>query len=68
MSETHETHLDLPWECDHIVERALAGDNTLVQLGCLVLVAIRAAMRSRWISMTISPVHYVLAAISNSIR
>jgi hypothetical protein len=39
MSETRETHLDLPWECDHIVNRALAGDNALVQFGCLVFVA-----------------------------
>jgi hypothetical protein len=39
MSETHESHLDLPRECDHIVERALAGANAMVQMGCLVFVA-----------------------------
>jgi hypothetical protein len=39
MSEKRETHLDLPKECDYIVDRALAGDNALVQMGCLVFVA-----------------------------
>ena len=39
MSETRETHLDLPRECDHIVDHALAGENALVQMGCLVFVA-----------------------------
>jgi hypothetical protein len=39
MSEIRETHLDLPRECEHIVERALAGENAMVQLGCLVFVA-----------------------------
>jgi hypothetical protein len=36
MSETRETRLDLPGECDHIVDRALAGANAMVQMGCLV--------------------------------
>jgi hypothetical protein len=39
MSETHETHLDLQRECDHIVNRALAGENALVQMGCLLFLA-----------------------------
>ena len=39
MSETRETHLDLPRECNHIVDRALSGDNALVQMGCLLFLA-----------------------------
>ena len=39
MSETRETHLDLPRECRHIVDRALAGENGLVQMGCLLFLA-----------------------------
>ena len=29
VNETRGTHFDLPRECDHIVERALAGNNAL---------------------------------------
>jgi hypothetical protein len=39
MSDTRVTHLDLPRECNHIVDRALAGDNALVQMGCLLFLA-----------------------------
>jgi hypothetical protein len=42
MSETrvtHEAKLDLPKECDHIVGRALAGEDAIVQMGCLMFVA-----------------------------
>ena len=42
MSETrvtHEANLDLPKECDHIVGRALAGEDAIVQMGCLMFVA-----------------------------
>ena len=31
--------LDLPGECEHIVHRAQAGQETIVNLGCLMLVA-----------------------------
>ena len=33
------THLDIPAERDYIVARALEGTHTMVQLGCLLLVA-----------------------------
>ncbi len=39
MKETHETSLDLPKECDYIVSKALAAENTIVIMGCLVFVA-----------------------------
>ena len=42
MSETRltrETKLDLPKECDHIVCRALAGEDAIVQMGCLMFIA-----------------------------
>ncbi len=35
----HETNLDLPKECDHIVSRALAGENAIVMTGCLMFLA-----------------------------
>lgn len=31
--------MDLPKECNYIVSKALAGENTIVILGCLVFVA-----------------------------
>src|ERR1035437_4574056 len=42
MSETRltrETKLDLPKECDHIVGRALAGEDAIVQMGSLMFIA-----------------------------
>ncbi len=35
---TLRTHLDLPKECDNIVSKAMAGENTIVTLGCLIFV------------------------------
>jgi hypothetical protein len=43
MSETRlnwKTSLDLPYECDHIVDRALAGENAMVLMGCLMFLAL----------------------------
>jgi hypothetical protein len=37
--ETREAYLDLPRECDHIVCKALAGENAIVITGCLVFLA-----------------------------
>ena len=37
---TWEDRLDLPGECDHIIRQAQAGKATIVNLGCLVLVAL----------------------------
>ena len=42
MSETRvtdEARLDLPKECRHIVGRALAGEDAIVQMGCLMFIA-----------------------------
>src|SRR2546430_963420 len=39
MPSTWESNLDLPKECDHIVARALAGENAIVIMGPLVFVA-----------------------------
>ncbi len=33
------TKLDLPRECDYIASKALAGENVIVVLGCLVFLA-----------------------------
>jgi hypothetical protein len=43
MSETSlnwKNSLDLPYECDHIVDRALAGENAMVLMGCLMFLAL----------------------------
>jgi hypothetical protein len=43
MSETRlrwQSTLDLPKECDYIVERALAGQNAMVLTGCLMFLAL----------------------------
>jgi len=37
---TWEDRLDLPGECDHIIRQAQTGEATIVNLGCLVLVAL----------------------------
>ena len=39
MQTTRETNLDLPKECDYVVSKALAGENTIVIMGCLVFLA-----------------------------
>ena len=39
MQTTRETNLDLPKECDYIVAKALAGENTIVIMGPLVFLA-----------------------------
>ena len=39
MQSSRETHLDLPKECDYIVAKALAGENTIVVMGCLIFLA-----------------------------
>lgn len=39
MQTARETNLDLPKECDYVVSKALAGENTIVILGCLVFLA-----------------------------
>lgn len=39
MQSSRETTLDLPKECDYIVSKALAGENTIVILGCLIFLA-----------------------------
>jgi hypothetical protein len=65
MSETrvtHEAKLDMPKECDHIVGRALAGEDAIVQMGCLMLSRFPAATRSRWISTTKSHARCVSSA------
>jgi hypothetical protein len=38
--ETWEDSLDLPSECDHVIRQAQAGEATIVNLGCLILVAL----------------------------
>jgi hypothetical protein len=43
MSETSlnwKNSLDLPYECDHIVDRALARENAMVLMGCLMFLAL----------------------------
>ena len=37
--DTSETNFDLPRECDYIVSKALAGENTIVMTGCLMFLA-----------------------------
>ena len=39
MEFSRETRLDLPKECDHIVSKALAGENAIVIIGCLIFLA-----------------------------
>jgi hypothetical protein len=39
MQTTRETNLDLPKECDYVVSKALAGEDTIVIMGCLVFLA-----------------------------
>jgi hypothetical protein len=39
MQSSRETNLDLPKECDYIVSKALAGENTIVVMGCLIFLA-----------------------------
>lgn len=39
MQISRETNLDLPKECDYIVSKALAGENTIVIMGCLIFLA-----------------------------
>ena len=43
VSETREiwrNTLDLPKECDHIVDRAMAGENVIVTMGCLMFLSL----------------------------
>jgi hypothetical protein len=40
MRYTRETHLDLPKECDNVVSRALAGENAIFIMGCLIFLAL----------------------------
>jgi hypothetical protein len=49
------TKLDLPRECDCIASKALAGENAIVVLGCLVFWHTGPAMRSRSTSRTNTP-------------
>ena len=37
---TWEDKLDLPGECEHIVRQAQSGKETIVNFGCLVLIAL----------------------------
>jgi hypothetical protein len=39
MQFSRETNLDLPRECDYIVSKALAGENMIVIMGCLIFLA-----------------------------
>jgi hypothetical protein len=39
MQCSRETNLDLPKECDYIVSKSLAGENTIVIMGCLIFLA-----------------------------
>jgi hypothetical protein len=39
MKDARKTSLDLPKECDYIVSKALAGENTIVMMGCLMFLA-----------------------------
>ena len=39
MQTTRETNLDLPKECEYVVGKALAGENTIVIMGCLMFLA-----------------------------
>jgi hypothetical protein len=39
MPTSRETNLDLPKECDYVVGKALAGENTIVIMGPLVFLA-----------------------------
>jgi hypothetical protein len=39
MQSSREINLDLPKECDYIVSKALAGENTIVIMGCLIFLA-----------------------------
>ena len=39
MQFSRETNLDLPKECDHIVSKALAGENAIIIMGCLIFLA-----------------------------
>ena len=39
MHSSREANLDLKKECDYIVSKALAGENTIVTIGCLIFVA-----------------------------
>ena len=39
MQSDRETNLDLPKECEYIVSKALAGENTIVMMGCLIFLA-----------------------------
>ena len=39
MQNSWETVLDLPKECEYVVSTALAGQNTIVMMGCLVFLA-----------------------------
>jgi len=38
-ADSQYTQLDLPKECDYIVSKALAGENAIVMLGCLIFLA-----------------------------
>jgi hypothetical protein len=49
------TKLDLWRECDYIAPKALAGENAIVVLGCLVFLAYGTGMRSRSTSRTNTP-------------
>jgi hypothetical protein len=39
MQDDRKTSLNLPKECDYIVSKALAGENTIVMMGCLMFLA-----------------------------
>jgi hypothetical protein len=39
MQSAREANLDLPKECDYVVSKAMAGENTIVIMGCLMFLA-----------------------------